>query len=68
MESAPDSECGVRIQLAREDHRVFWPTQGKLEGHTRGIRRGLKRCVTCSIWEGGENSQDREGISFRLIP
>lgn len=36
---------GVHIQLVRMNHRVFWLTQRKIEGHTGGLRRGLQRCV-----------------------
>lgn len=36
-------EGEVHLQLVRVDHRVFWPTQREIEGHTEGIRRDLKR-------------------------
>lgn len=57
MESDLGLEPGVRIQLAGKDHRVFWPTQRRIEGHTGGIRRSLRRCTAFSIGEGGEEGR-----------
>lgn len=38
MESGLGLDCRVHIQLARVEHRGFWLTQRKLEGHAAGVR------------------------------
>lgn len=56
-------EGRVHTRLIAVNHRVFWPTQRKLERHTGGIRKHLRRRMISSIGEGGEENND-----LRFIP
>lgn len=52
MESDLGFKDRIHIRLGREDHRVFWLTQRKIEGCSEEIRKVLKRCVPFLVWEG----------------
>lgn len=56
-------EGGVHTRLIAVNHRVFWPIQKKLERHTGGIRKHVRRNMVFSFGEGGE-----ENNYLRFIP
>lgn len=56
MELDLGSKDIVHIQLAGVNHRVFCPTQRKIEGHTGGISGAQKDVQAFLMTEGGEEN------------
>lgn len=56
-------EGRIHTRLIAVNHRVFWPIQGKLERHTGGIRKHLRRHMIFLIGGVGE-----ENNYLRFIP
>lgn len=68
MESALGPEGGVHTMLAGVDYRVFWWTRRKLEGHTGGIRRSLRKCTVSLIGKVERKTSDLFTVALRFIP